>query len=329
MSKATETMRNLTEASMGHLSWPLIEWLSKSKEVVPLKPSVPYYKMAIELYNEQYPNAIATKWQKLRGGYRIAYAAFEAEFNEKVETLLADKENRIAYIKRRVDELYMGEMKFDSLTKWGNYIISDSFKELKAKIDIELWDELDMSGAAAHQAATYGLAISNMMERALQLDGVPLKNGLGRLEKIVDVVTEEFLQMEGKPITTQGDTISNHKPLNGKLYQNSFKELFISPDEVLESINILREITRRNKKPVIDDVGKWIGGRGSMSILIAWVEVLQERGKFKATIPPSKMAELLNDHFPGLKLDTTDASIWRKITTIRNKYHATFFQYIK
>lgn len=176
MSKAIENIRLLTESGIGGLSWSLIEWISRLPKDSQFLPSTPVHKVAFDLYEERYPNTVnKTKWEKLRGGYQIAYSSFEAEFEQKIEALMADKDNRIAYVKRRMDELYMGEMKRQSLMEWGNYVLTKEFKELKSRIDIEFWDELELSGAAAHQAATYGVAISNMMERALQLDGVPLK----------------------------------------------------------------------------------------------------------------------------------------------------------
>ena len=110
---------------------------------------------------------------------------------------------------------------------------------------------------------------------------------------------------------------------------NSFTALFNDPHEVSEMVNILREVTQRLGKPIIDDTGKWIKRRGGISILIAWIEVLETRSKFKFNLEDAKMAELLNNHFPGLTLDTKDASIWRKITNIRNKYHPEFLQLIK
>ena len=171
-------MQLLTESGIGGLSWPLYQWLSKLPKDANLEPSTSLYKVAFELYEEHHPNSInKTVWEKLRGGYCIAYSKFEEEFKRITESLIADKENRISYIRGRVDDLYMGQMKYDSLMKWGNYVTSDSFKELKSKIDIDLWDEMDLSGAAAHQAATYGIAISNMMERALQIDGKLSENG--------------------------------------------------------------------------------------------------------------------------------------------------------
>ena len=143
--------------------------------------------------------------------------------------------------------------------------------------------------------------------------------------QITETLTEFNLANLSKPASTASSQVFKGDGVEF----GSLTELFANSTEIPHLINILRVVPQKNRKSVIDDNGNWIGRRGSISILIAWVEVLQERAKFKKTLTSPEMATLLNGYFPGLKLDTNDASIWRKITGIRNSYHAEFFQHIK
>ncbi len=93
---------------------------------------------------------------------------------------------------------------------------------------------------------------------------------------------------------------------------SSFDDLFFDKGDIPVCINALREID----PPMISDKGNWIGGRGSKSVLVQWIEVLETRGKIPHISKP-KLVPLLVKHFKGLSL-SEEGSSFRKITGVKN-----------
>ncbi len=103
----------------------------------------------------------------------------------------------------------------------------------------------------------------------------------------------------------------------------TFAELFHDPASLAPCLDALRLID----PPVLSETGNWIGKRGSKSILVAWIEVLEQRGKLKPIPNRAAFAPLLNQQFPGLNLEPT-ASIFGKPTYKRSDYQAEFMRLI-
>lgn len=104
----------------------------------------------------------------------------------------------------------------------------------------------------------------------------------------------------------------------------SFDELFIEEASIETYLQALREVT----PPVLDTYGGWIGRKGSKSVLIAWVEVLEAKKKIQFVGDRKHLSELLNARFPGLNLGR-DASMFRKRPPIQGKYVTDFKILIK
>ncbi|GAB4017485.1 hypothetical protein [Spirosoma koreense] len=109
-------------------------------------------------------------------------------------------------------------------------------------------------------------------------------------------------------IITYGDPSALPQHYNNKeLTENSaapnetFADLFNSPEELTKYVNILREF--RPNKPVINDNNKWLGGRQDKSkmILIGWLDRLQYRDKIPRQLDRKRLVLMLENFFQGLK----------------------------
>lgn len=141
-------------------------------------------------------------------------------------------------------------------------------------------------------------------------------------------VMGEYMLAEGKKKSQPPDeppkTELQRRPSTVANY-SSFPDLLHDPDDFYKCLEALRKID----PPVLSDTGNWIGGKGSKSILVAWIEVLEQRGHITRMPDRVALSRLLNAYFPGLKLDTKSARIFRTPTQTYNKYHADFLALIK
>ena len=105
----------------------------------------------------------------------------------------------------------------------------------------------------------------------------------------------------------------------------TFASLFINPNDIDLCVDALRQID----PPLISDAGTWIGGKRNQSIIVAWIDVLELKGKIQKMDNRVELSKLLNAHFEGLCLETNTASIFGKRTYKGNDKHADFLILIK
>lgn len=89
-----------------------------------------------------------------------------------------------------------------------------------------------------------------------------------------------------------------------------------NPEECIDAL-------RRFDSSIISETGRWIGGKGSKAVLVAWIDRLIQCGKIKPTVNDKHLAQLLNDHFPDLNLGR-DARIFTQPSKDYEQYKADF-----
>lgn len=118
----------------------------------------------------------------------------------------------------------------------------------------------------------------------------------------------ESIDLQSNPIQT----------INAKVPKR-FIDLFTRNSNPDECINALRLIDT----PVISEGGSWIGGKGSKSILVAWIKRLEDCDKIKFIPNRKHLVPLLNEHFPNLQLGS-DARIFGEVNSIYDRYSEDF-----
>lgn len=300
-----------------------LEQLERIPGAPPIPAKLPDYRELLREFDQRYPSQVDKDvWQKVRWICRDHYYDdIDTEIIEKQENLKYDNDRRVNYLRGLLYSVYGGKKYCAKLKRLGDFLFLPTFERFQAEMDIDLWCELSAIGYAAAMAATYTEAADNAIEKALRKEGIKISDNW-----LYDK-PEESNHTEGifEDLTIADEPRSTAITLP----KNTFVDLLCRPDDIDNYVDTLRKVTQRNRIKVIDDAGNWIGKKGSISILIAWVEVLEQRTKFKNTVSYQEMAEMLNIYFPNLKLKTDETSMWRKLTPTRNKYHAEFLQVIK
>ena len=130
-------------------------------------------------------------------------------------------------------------------------------------------------------------------------------------------------------LTHQPTSNRPEKASNKKVQPETFAEVFNKQSEIQDCIDALTKI----ENPVISDKGEWIGkkrgSKGSISILVAWIEVLEIRGKLIKGIDRLHLIKLLNVYFIGLNMGTKAPGMFDKKNPIQDKYITIFLTLIK
>ncbi|MVM31173.1 hypothetical protein GO755_14115 [Spirosoma sp. HMF4905] len=112
-----------------------------------------------------------------------------------------------------------------------------------------------------------------------------------------------------------------------KHYDN-FTSIFRNPDDISSCVEALYKL----ETPVINDAGGWIGKKrgsySSISVLVAWIEVLEIRAKIYPQIDRCHLAELLNSYFSGLNMGTKDPGMFNKQNDVQQQYKTIFLAMI-
>ncbi|MBO0937868.1 hypothetical protein J2I47_15020 [Fibrella sp. HMF5335] len=90
---------------------------------------------------------------------------------------------------------------------------------------------------------------------------------------------------------------------NQETEYDALVQLFASEKDFLHYIDVLRKY----EKPTIDDSVNWVGKKGSRSILMAWVDRLESKGKMKSTGDRGNLIPLLMSYFKGLEISRRTA----------------------
>lgn len=260
--------------------------------------TAPDHNDILYYYQKHFPNRQAPKLAAIEEGYEWVFEEFKRKVKARLWTL--EKEERGIFI---TDLLSF----FESL-KVDKEAYSTQLGPLE-QYGLELFMRLYTPAERPYMSYTGVYA---------QQQACALKNSIW----LINEASTFLKELKSKLITSI--------PNKGEQEENlTFAELLNDPEKISSFVDVLRKASRRNGKSVIDDNGKWIGKKGGKSIVIAWVDVLAEKGKFKRNLDPKKLSELLNLHFPGLNFETKDASLWRKSTETNYKYHADFLQLIE
>lgn len=121
---------------------------------------------------------------------------------------------------------------------------------------------------------------------------------------------------------------TNSDTVNSELNFNSFSELFDGEEQLNRYIEILKTVTANKGRLVITESGSFKVKQGNKSILISWVEALQEQKIISNSIHKLTLTRLLNNHFKGLELKE-DLSMWNKNTIIGPEFKSYFNAQIK
>jgi hypothetical protein len=113
-------------------------------------------------------------------------------------------------------------------------------------------------------------------------------------------------------------------PVEKKKEFQNFSQLFKDAKKMPACVDVLRRI----KKPIIDKSNKWIDRKGHKSVLIGWIELLEEEIIYGG-VDRKELNELLNDFFPGLNMAVKDGSLWRKETITSRKCKTEIMQMLK
>lgn len=117
------------------------------------------------------------------------------------------------------------------------------------------------------------------------------------------------------PLPSEGDSFSPDATTE------TIHDLFLSESHRQRAFEVLTLVD----PPLINERGQWIGKkRGGMSALMAWVEVLELRGHLEKIENRHRLAQLLNQTFAGLHMNTDNDSLWGKFTKPWTRYHAEF-----
>lgn len=142
-----------------------------------------------------------------------------------------------------------------------------------------------------------------------------------RLEKLQNQSSP--IQSEIPPITTSAATHYNEAtPPTISVPQagvDTFDNLFVNSDDVNECVGVLQEI----EPPVLSLSGRWIGGKGSKSVIVAFIDRLEQVGKIKKALTRKQLVALLNIYFPGLNMGK-DARLFGVKTSIYDQYKSQF-----
>ena len=138
--------------------------------------------------------------------------------------------------------------------------------------------------------------------------------------KVFRAVVGEYVPSAGKiePVKSQ-----TQQRIPAPEYAN-FADLFINKNDLEKCVDALRKV----RPPVVNDAGVCIGTTVRAKI-IAWLDVLEQRNKIQIPADKRQLSKLVNDFFPGLKMNTKDSSIYGKSSHVREKYHADFLSLIK
>ncbi|MDJ1495154.1 hypothetical protein QNI19_19600 [Cytophagaceae bacterium DM2B3-1] len=104
---------------------------------------------------------------------------------------------------------------------------------------------------------------------------------------------------------------------------HSFDDLFYDPENITMYLDALRKIDQ----PVISEKNTWLKRKGNITILVEWIEVLEEKGKIKS-IKKHDLIPLLEKKFSGLSM-SKDGSNFRKVSSSQKSYKSDFLKLIK
>lgn len=122
---------------------------------------------------------------------------------------------------------------------------------------------------------------------------------------------------------------NNENNTNSKLPDNYVEEID-SLEKLMNGkldvyVNILKKILETENRLPIQKNGTWIRSRGDYSIVIAWIDSLEQSNKLKmSNLSKQQKTNLLNKHFIGLNMNDKDTSLWRKAQTTYYKYKQLF-----
>lgn len=115
---------------------------------------------------------------------------------------------------------------------------------------------------------------------------------------------------------------SVNKKVNTDQTIAEFCKLFANDNEFENGIEVLRQVA----PPIIDSNGNYIKGEKSKGSMVAYIKVLEKKGKIPH-VAEKDMAVLLNKQFP--KLSITDRTLRSPISRSYNKYYTQFLAVIK
>lgn len=140
------------------------------------------------------------------------------------------------------------------------------------------------------------------------------------VEYLEDIAGIEHVDYIDYTPTTEPENNYSESGLRGlESFMNDYKtldDLFEDKKMIDPCISMLREV----EKPVIDKKDNYIGGGGRKSVLLAWLEVLENQSVVRTCHPTDKV-RLLNAKFPGLNMCP---DLDRKHSTRADKYKPIF-----
>ncbi len=93
-----------------------------------------------------------------------------------------------------------------------------------------------------------------------------------------------------------------------KIEPKSFEELFNEPTKITDYIRVLK----MGSTDILNDNGDFIGGKNDKCIIVAWTNVLIERGKMKKTDSILTTIKLLKKQFPGFTISSKFSNSGKK-----------------
>ncbi|WP_157634901.1 hypothetical protein [Spirosoma panaciterrae] len=314
-SKAVDNLRSLVRFSAYYKA---LTELTKIPGVPFTGTNAPYYKIALDLFNDQNPElANENKWMRMRRGFDLVFNTFYEEFQNTLNLLVADKESRRAYLKRIVESLHTGEFTQGKYRELVTFFESNFFKDLKGEIDNTLWEELDTIGYAASIGLMYSCAVDNMLKRELKNEGISMRDEVlpeGKEPQNDESSVKTFSQKDqgdkNKNFLDEIATIEHISGLNrNKTLVSGLNPYLYAPLATLsqklegKAYDEMRAFCRNEVKKVIDNLG-------DVAILIkAYDDAVKKQPDKKATLlieHRDQYVNIINDRYVIIESWYTD-----------------------